>query len=92
MTLALFLPQLPFADRARLDSRLWASPAIRRDDSEVQITPLAQGLRGMREYRIAFAAHSRAAAFCPPILQNGTSPAYRQRKSTLGAKLAKFTG
>ena len=68
--LALFLPQLTFAEGARLDSRLWASPAIRRDDSEVQITPLAQGLRGMHEYRRAFAAHSRAAAFCPPILQN----------------------
>ena len=46
------------------------SPAIRRDASQVQITLLAQGLRGMREYRSVFAAHSRATAFCPPILQN----------------------
>ena len=68
--LALFLPQLPFAEGARLDNRLWASPAIRRDHSEVQITPLSQGLRGMREYRIAFTARSRAAAFCPPSLLN----------------------
>ena len=68
--LALFLPQLTFAEGAKLDSRLWASPAIRREHSEVQITPLSQGLRGMHEYRIAFTAHSRAAAFCPPSLQN----------------------
>ena len=68
--LALFLPQLPFAEGAKLDGRLWSSPAIRRDDNEVQITPIAQGLQGMHEYKIAFAAHSRAAAFCSPELQN----------------------
>ena len=70
--LALFLPQLPFAEGAKLDGRLWSSPAIRRDDSEVQITPLAQGLQSMHECKIAFAAHSRAAAFCSPDLQNYT--------------------
>ena len=68
--LALFLPQLPFAEGAKLDGRLWSSPAIRRDVNEVQITPIAQFLQGMHEYKIAFAAHSRAAAFVSPELQN----------------------
>ena len=68
--LALFLPQLPFAEGAKLDGRLWTSPAIRRDVNEVQITPIAQGLQGMHEYKITFAAHSRAAAFVFPEQQN----------------------
>ena len=62
--LALFLPQLTFVEGAKPASRLWASPAIQRNDYEVQVTPLAQGLRGMHEYHIAFPAWSNAAAFC----------------------------
>ena len=64
--LALFLPQLPFAEGARVDNQLWSSPVIQQMATEVQVTPVAQGLRGMNEYRIAFPAHSRAAAFCSP--------------------------
>ena len=67
--LALFLPQLTFAEGAKPASRLWASPAIQRNDYEVQVAPLAKGLRGMREYHIAFPAWSNAAAFCHPSLQ-----------------------
>ena len=67
--LALFLPQLTFVEGAKLASRLWASPSTQRVYNEIHITPLAQGLRGMHEYRIAFTAHSCAAAFCPPSLQ-----------------------
>ena len=58
--LALFLPQLPFAEGARVDNQLWSSPMIQQVATEVQVTPVAQGLRGMNEYRIAFPAHSRA--------------------------------
>lgn len=47
-------------------------PAIQQDNNEVQVTPLAQGLRGMREYPIAFSAWSHAAAFCPPWLQDSS--------------------
>ena len=64
--LALFLPQLTFADGAKLDGKLWYSPAISREVSMIHVTPIAQGLQGMREYKIAFAAHSRAAAFVSP--------------------------
>ena len=64
--LALFLPQLTFADGAKLDGKLWYSPAISKDASTIHVTPLAQGLQGMREYKTAFAAHSRAAAFVSP--------------------------
>ena len=62
--LALFLPQLPFAEGAQVANQLWISPVIQREATVIQVTPIAQGLRGMREYRIAFRAHSRAAAFC----------------------------
>ena len=61
--LALFLPQLTFAEGAKLDGKLWYSPSISREESMVHV---AQGLQGMREYRIAFATHSRAAAFVSP--------------------------
>ena len=64
--LALFLPQLTFAEGAKLDGKLWYSPSISREESMVHVTPIAQGLQGMREYRIAFATHSRAAAFVSP--------------------------
>ena len=64
--LALFLPQLTFADGAKLEGRLWYSPSISREESIVHITPVAQGLQGMHEYKIAFATHSRAAAFVSP--------------------------
>ena len=61
VVLALFLPQLPFAEGAQVDSQLWISPLIQREATVIQVTPVAQGLRGMHEYRIAFPAHSRAA-------------------------------
>ena len=51
--LALFLPQLTFAEGAKLDSKLWYSPAISSEESLIHVTPLAQGLQGMREYKIA---------------------------------------
>ena len=73
--LALFLPQLPFAEGAQLATQLWTSPVIRRQSTVVQVTPIAQGLRGMNEYRIAFPAHSMAAAFCA---QEPTEQQYRQ--------------
>ena len=57
---------MTFADGAKLDGKLWYSPAISQDASTIHVTPLAQGLQGMREYKIAFAAHSRAAAFVSP--------------------------
>ena len=62
--LALFLPH--FAEGAKLDSKLWYSPAISSEESLIHVTPLAQGLQGMHEYKIAFTAHSRAAAFVSP--------------------------
>ena len=62
--LALFLPQLPFAEGAQLANQLWTSPVIWREATVIQVTPIAQGLRGMHEYRIAFPAHSRAVVFC----------------------------
>ena len=43
--LALFLPQLPFAEGARVDNQLWSSPVIQQMATEVQVTPVAQGLR-----------------------------------------------
>ena len=64
--LALFLPQLTFAEGAKLDGKLWYSPSISREESMVHVTPVAQGLQGMHEYKIALAAHSRAAAFVSP--------------------------
>ena len=64
--LALFLPQLTFAEGAKLDSKLWYSPAISSEESLIHVTPLAQGLQGMHEYKIAFTARSRAAAFVSP--------------------------
>ena len=64
--LALFLPQLTFAEGAKLDCKLWYSPAISNELTTVHVTPIAQGLQGMREYKIAFAPNSRAAAFVSP--------------------------
>ena len=32
----------------------------------IHVTPIAQGLQGMHDCKIAFAAHSRAAAFVSP--------------------------
>ena len=73
--LALFLPQLPFAEGAQLATHLWTSPVVRRQDTIVQVTPVAQGLRDMDEYRIAFPAHSGASIFCA---QEPTEQQYRQ--------------
>ena len=64
--LALFLPQLTFAEGAKLEGRLWYSPIVSSEVSMVSVTPVAQGLQGMHEYKIAFASHSRAAAFVSP--------------------------
>ena len=64
--LALFLPQLTFAEGAKLDCKLWYSPAISNELSTIHATPIAQGLQGMHEYKIAFAPNSRAAAFVSP--------------------------
>ena len=64
--LALFLPQLTFAEGAKLDGKLWYSPAISSEESMIHVTPIAQGLQGMHEYKIAFTPHSRAAAFVSP--------------------------
>ena len=64
--LALFLPQLTFAEGAKLGGKLWYSPAISSEVSMIHVTPIAQGLQGMHEYKIAFAARSRAAAFVSP--------------------------
>ena len=64
--LALFLPQLTFAEGAKLDCKLWYSPAIRNELTTIHVTPIAQGLQGMHEYKIAFAPNSRAAAFVSP--------------------------
>ena len=69
--LALFLPQLPFAEGAQLANQLWTSPVIWREATVVQV----QGLRDMHEYRIVFPAHSRAAAFCA---QDPTEQQYLQ--------------
>ena len=73
--LALFLPQLPFAEGAQLAMHLWTSPVVRRQETIVQVTPVAQGLRDMDEYRIAFPTHSGASIFCA---QEPTEQQYRQ--------------
>ena len=41
--LALFLPQLTFAEGAKLDCKLWYSPAIRNELTTIHVTPIAQG-------------------------------------------------
>ena len=64
--LALFLPQLTFVEGAELEDKLWYSPTISSEVSKIYVTPIAQGLQGMHEYKIAFAPHSRAAAFVSP--------------------------
>ena len=64
--LALFLPQLTFAEGAKLEGKLWYSPIISSEVSMIYVTPIAQGLQGMHEYKIALAPHSRAAAFVSP--------------------------
>ena len=64
--LALFLPQLTFAEGAKLDCKLWYSPVISNELTMIHVTPIAQGLQGMREYKIAFTHNSRAAAFVSP--------------------------
>ena len=51
-----------------MDNQLSISPVIQRESTVTQVTPVAQGLRGMHEYRLAFPAHSRAVAFCTPEL------------------------
>ena len=63
---SVFLPQLTFAEGAKLDCKLWYSPAISNELSTIHVTPIAQGLQGMHEYKIAFAPNSRAAAFVSP--------------------------
>ena len=72
MISALFLPQLTFLDGVRTQQSLWASPEVRQRGLQVDITPTAAGLQGMREYRIAFPTWSTAAAFCPAHLQHLT--------------------
>ena len=64
--LALFLPQLTFAEGAKLDCKLWYSPVISDEVAVIHVTPIAQGLQGMHEYKIAFSPNSRAAAFVSP--------------------------
>ena len=73
--LALFLPQLPYAEGAQVAMHLWTSPVVRRQETIAQVTPLAQGLRDMDEYRIAFPTHSRASIFCAQV---PTELQYRQ--------------
>ena len=70
--LALFLPQLTFAEGAKLDSKLWYSPAISSEESVIYITPTAQGLQGMHENKIVFPPHSQAAAFVSPDQAGGS--------------------
>ena len=64
--LALFLPQLTFAEGAKLECKLWYSPVISNELTMIHVTPIAQGLQGMHEYKIAFTHNSRAAAFVSP--------------------------
>ena len=90
--LALFLPQLPFAEGARVDNQLWSSPVIQQQATEVQVTPVARGLRGMNECRIAFPAHSRAAAFCSPettVQQIGHLTSIPPEKIRIGCQVGK---
>ena len=61
--LALFLLQLTFAEGAKLECKLWYSPVISNELTMIHVTPIAQGLQGMHEYKIAFPHNSRAAAF-----------------------------
>ena len=39
------------------------TPAVQQTELFVQVTPLAQGLQGMREYHISFSHWSYVAAF-----------------------------
>ena len=73
--LALFLPQLTFAEGAKLDCKLWYSPAISNELSMIHVTPIAQGLQGMHESKIAFTPNSRAAAFAQNFEFLATLPA-----------------
>ena len=68
--LALFLPQLPFLDGASAQKSLWASPTVQKHGLQVDITPTAAGLQGMREYRVVFPPWSQAAVFCPAHLHH----------------------
>ena len=61
--LSLFLPQLPYAEEAQLDAPLDQF----RQDTIVQVTPVAQGLRDMDEHRIAFPVHSHRTAVLPVV-------------------------
>ena len=70
--LALFLPQLTFADGAGTQQDLWSSPTVQKHGLQVEITPTATGLQGMHEYHIAFPIWSQAAVFCPAHLQQHT--------------------
>ena len=68
--LALFLPQLTFLDGARTQQSLWASPEVKQRGLQVDITPTAAGLQGMRKYRVVFPPWSTVAVFCPAHLQH----------------------
>ena len=66
--LALFLPQLTFLEGIKAQQSLWASPAVKQHGVQVEITPTAAGLQGMREYHVSFPTWSTVAAFCPAPL------------------------
>ena len=79
---------------ARVDNQLWSSPVIQQEATEVQVTLVAQGLRGMNEYRIAFPAHSRAAAFCSSettVQQLGHLTSKPPEKIRIGCQVGRFT-
>ena len=93
--LALFLPQLTFAEGAKLECKLWYSPVISNELTMIHVTPIAQGLQGMHEYKIAFPHNSRAAAFVSPEqpVQNFDSLATLSSEQIhIGSQVGGYTG
>ena len=63
--LALFLPQLTFAEGAKLEGCGTVQSSIVKSPRFISC-PLPKALQGMHEHKIAFAPHSRAAVFVSP--------------------------
>ena len=58
-----------FLEGIKAQQSLWASPAVKRQGVQIEITPTAAGLQGMHEYHVSFPTWSTVAAFCPAPLQ-----------------------
>ena len=69
-------------------NQLWTSPVIRRETTVIQVTPMAQGLRGMRKmpHRLSCPLQSGSLLCASPLSNNSSSSTCRQIRHMSAAR------